>query len=177
MRVTERNQRAETKQGVLSPAQIETLKQFGRVKIEDIEDLKQYLPEEPGKAAFEWLVNISGAIIVLADLKNKRMPDGLSVNVDEIIYLPRFFSADEINGCIGIRNVLKSKDISVVGDPSTVRIPKRITLKERLGSGEHSGYKNIGKNPFMEQLKAIRKKERLENEKLRQQEREKEEGE
>ena len=155
------NKTVRTEMPAFSAGELETLKQFGRIKVKDIAKLRKYLPDDPSKPAFEWIFNKSASPVVLGDL------DGFTVYPNEVIYFPRFFEPKQINSSIGIRNMIEQEIFEAVDDPTTVKMVDVTPLSETLPRGEMKVSDVINEpNQFLIDLKKVRKAEADHNKSL-----------
>jgi len=152
----------------LTEEQVKVLQQFGRIRLQDVDKFVKYLPEDPSQPAFKWVVNKTMNPIFVDDLligkgDNERP---IEFGGKELIYLPRFFNAKEINSSTGLRDMIVIGDLVAVEDPTKIKIEEEKPIIETLTKGTHDAKQVIGKSPFIEKLKEVRRKERDYNKSL-----------
>lgn len=144
----------------LSEHQSEYLKTFGKVKLSDIEKIKEYIPSDPNKPLYSWVVNVSNGTVVVGDLD-------LILERGEAAYLPRLYSIEKINSSVGLRNLINSGDLKAVEDISEVDVIPTEPIINRLKKGYSYDAKDIiGPNPYMKRLREEIKKEEMRNAEL-----------
>lgn len=160
MKVTRRPKQASSN---LSSEQVEVLKSVGRIRVSELKNITEYLPENPDEPMWQWVFNKSNAVLVLGDLD-------FNVAAKEIVWLPKFFDTSTINSSVGIRNaVMILKTLIAIKDPTAlsaedIKVEKPII--EQLGRGEHDAENVLSErdenyeNPHIEGLIEYEEKEK-----------------
>jgi len=169
MKETQRKPR-KIKSTKLTDSQMKMLQQFGRVRVKDIGKFEKYIPEDPSKPMWKWLLNTTGNIILIGDLLHGKGNNvrPFEIGKDELVYLPRFFSTERINSSPGIRDLVLNGDLLPVNDPGEVPEIDNKPVLETLPSGEMKAgdVEGLKDNPFIKKLKEVRRKEREYNKSL-----------